>query len=57
MTILVTLHLKMVEEVEEVVLEILTFLALFQISLKIFLVKVLVAVEEDREDLTTVALI
>ena len=43
--------------VEEVVLEILTFLALFQISLKIFLAKVLVVVEEDQEDLITVALI
>ena len=50
-----TLHLKMVAEVEEVVLETLTFLALFQISLKTFLAKVLVVVEEDQEDLITVA--
>ena len=57
MIILVTLHLKMVEEVEEVVLEILTFLALFQISLKTFLARVLAEVEEDQEDLITVALI
>ena len=52
-----TLHLKMVEEVEEVVLETLTFLVLFQISSKIFLVKVLVVEGEDQEGLTIVALI
>ena len=56
MTILDMRLLKMVE-VEEVVLEILIFLALFQISLKTFLAKVLVVVEEDQEDLITVALI
>ena len=50
MRILVTLHLKMVAEVEDVVLEILTFLALFQLSLKIFLAKVLV-VEDGQEEL------
>ena len=55
MTILDMLHLKMVAEVEEVVLETLTFLALFQISLKTFLAKVLVEAEEDQEDLITVA--
>ena len=56
-TILDMLHLKMVAEVEEVGLETLTFLALFQIFLRTFLVKGLVAVEEDQEDLTIVALI
>ena len=47
--ILDTLLLKMVV-VEEVVLETLTFLALFQTSLRTFLVKVLEEVE-DQEDL------
>ena len=51
------LHLKMVAEVEEEVLETLTFQDHFQIFLRIFLVKVLVAVEEDQEDLIIVALI
>ena len=51
------LHLKMVVEVAEEALETLTFQDHFQIFLKIFLVKVLVVVEEDQEDLTTVALI
>ena len=53
--ILVMQHLKMVAE--EVDLVILIFLVLFQIYLKIFLEKVLVVVEEDQEDLITVALI
>ena len=52
MIILDTLLLKMVVE-EEVVLETLTFLALFQTSLRTFLVKVLEEVEEDQEDLIT----
>ena len=52
--ILVTLHLKMVE-VEEVVLVILISPAIFQIFLRIFLVKVLAA-EEGLEDPTTEAL-
>ena len=55
MIILVMLHLRMVVEVEEVVLETSTFLALFQISLRTFLAKVLVEAEEDQEDLITVA--
>ena len=56
-TTLDMLHLKMVAEVVEEVLETLTFLDLFQIFLKIFLEKVLVVEGEDQEDLTTVALI
>ena len=52
---MVMLHLRMVLEVGEVVLETLTFLALFQISLKTFLAKVLVGAEEDPKDLITVA--
>ena len=56
-TTLGMLHLKMVAEVAEEALETLIFLVLFQIYLKTFSVKVLVEVEEDQEDLTTVALI
>ena len=51
------LHLKMVAEVAEEALETLTFQDHFQTFLRIFLVKVLVVVEEDQEDLTIVALI
>ena len=55
MIILDTLHLKMVVEAEEVVLETLTFPAHFPTFLRTFLAKVLVEAEEDQEDLITVA--
>ena len=57
MIILDTQHLKMVAEEVEEVLETLTFLDLFQTFLRIFLVKALVEVEEDQEDLITEDLI